>query len=132
MKALKIIKAILFGLIYGTNLFLAVCLWLCGQSGNIMLGILLIALYRPSLWFAPLWLTILCWLPTRPKRPAYQRIPRAPHDLRTSVRYLLHAFWKLVLITQYKNTPSLNRYGSLGVFFSYTELSVIIVSYISR
>ena len=58
--------------------------------------------------------------------------PRAPHDLQTSVRYLLHAFWKLVLITQYKNTPSLNRYGSLGVFFSYTELSVFIVSYISR
>ena len=74
MKALKIIKAILFGLIYSTNLFLALCLWLCGQSGNIMLGILLIALYRPSLWFAPLWLTILCWLPTRPKRPIYQRI----------------------------------------------------------
>ena len=74
MKALKIIKAILFGLIYGTNLFLAVCLWLCGQSGNIMLGILLICLYRPSLWFSPLWLTIVCWLPTRPKRPIYQRI----------------------------------------------------------
>ena len=39
MKALKIIKAILFGLIYSTNLFLAVSLWLCGESGNIMLGI---------------------------------------------------------------------------------------------
>ena len=74
MKALKIIKSILFGLVYGLNLFFALCLWICGQHGNIMLGIFLILFYRLSLWLSPFAITVICWLPTSPKRPIYQRI----------------------------------------------------------
>ena len=67
MKASKIIRMILFGLLYGINLFLALSLWLCGLSGNIMLGIILIAFYRLSLWHTPIAVTIVCWLPIEPK-----------------------------------------------------------------
>ncbi len=60
-------KAVLFGLVYGTNLLSAFFLWLCGVYGNIMLGILLIVFYRLSLWTAPLSLTVICWLPSKVK-----------------------------------------------------------------
>ena len=58
-------KAVLFGLVYGSNLLSAFFLWLCGVYGNIMLGILLIVFYRLSLWTAPLSLTVICWLPSK-------------------------------------------------------------------
>lgn len=74
MKALKIIKSILFALVYSTNLLFALCLWSCGQRGDIFLGIIFIVLYRLSLWFSPVLITVLCWLPTRPKRPLYQKL----------------------------------------------------------
>ena len=74
MSKSKIIKSILFGLVYGTNLFLAFLLWLCGLSGNIMIGILLIALYRPSLWFSPLAATLICWLPIKPVPSVRRRL----------------------------------------------------------
>ena len=60
-------KAVLFGLVYGSNLLSAFFLWLCGVYGNIMLGILLIVFYRLSLWAAPLSLTVICWLPSKVK-----------------------------------------------------------------
>ena len=60
-------KAVLFGLVYGSNLLSAFFLWLCGVYGNIMLGILLIVFYRLSLWSAPLSLTVICWLPSKVK-----------------------------------------------------------------
>ena len=74
MKSSKKIKTILFSIVYGLNLFLAFSLWLCGLSGNIMLGILLIVLYRPSLWFAPLAVSAICWLPSEPKLPARKKL----------------------------------------------------------
>lgn len=60
-------KAVLFGLVYGSNLSSAFFLWLCGVYGNIMLGILLIVFYRLSLWTAPLSLTVICRLPSKVK-----------------------------------------------------------------
>lgn len=69
MTTSKIVKTILFSLVYGINIFYAMCLWLCGADGNIMLGIIFIVLYRLSLWFAPVAVTIVCWLPLRPKVP---------------------------------------------------------------
>ena len=74
MKTSQIIKMILFSLVYGSNLFFAWALWLCGESGNIMLGILLIVFYRLSLWFSPLAVTIICWLPWKPKEPAQKKL----------------------------------------------------------
>ena len=74
MKISKVIKGMLFGMVYGMNFFLALSLWLCGLSGNIMLGILLIVLYRPSLWFAPLAVTVICWLPFGAKISVRKRI----------------------------------------------------------
>ena len=70
----KIIKAALFGWIYLTNLLFAFLLWLCGLSGNIMIGIILIAFYRLSLWFTPLAVTVVCWIPLRPKVSIRKRI----------------------------------------------------------
>ncbi|MBP3936821.1 MAG: hypothetical protein IK954_04485 [Clostridia bacterium] len=67
MPKSKMIKTIAFASVYGFNLLSALLLWLCGQSGNILLGILLIVLYRLSLWSAPLLVTVICWLPLRPK-----------------------------------------------------------------
>lgn len=67
MSVFQKIKAILLGLVYGIHLFLALALWLCGQSGNIMLGILLIIFYRLSLWLAPLAITVIYWLPLGPR-----------------------------------------------------------------
>ena len=67
MKESKLIKTILFSFIYGINLFFALSLWLCGKSGNILFGIILIILYRLSLWFSPIAVTIVCWLPLKPK-----------------------------------------------------------------
>ena len=60
-------KAVLFGLVYGSNVLSALFLWLCGVYGNIMLGILLFVFYRLSLWTAPLSLTVICWLPSKVK-----------------------------------------------------------------
>lgn len=74
MNASQKVKTTLFGLVYGLNLFFAIALWLCGQSGNIMLGILLIVFYRLSLWFLPLAVTIICWLPFKPKVPASKKL----------------------------------------------------------
>ena len=74
MEFSKRAKAFLFSLAYGINLILALLLYLAGEDGNIMLGILLIVLYRPSLWFTPLLVTIICWLPSRPKLSAKTKI----------------------------------------------------------
>ena len=65
----KSMKSILLCLAYAYNLFFAFCLWLCGQNGNIMLGIIFIACYRLSLWFTPLLVTAICWIPLRHKVP---------------------------------------------------------------
>ena len=74
MTTSKIIKTILFSLIYFINFRLALALWLCGLSGNIMIGIILIVLYRLSLWFSPLAVTIICWLPLKPKVPVRTKL----------------------------------------------------------
>ena len=74
MSISKIIKTILFGMVYGSNLLFALGLWWCGVTGNIMLGILLIACYRLSLWSAPFMVTAVCWLPLKPKVPARKRL----------------------------------------------------------
>ena len=74
MKALKIIRTILLCLVYSLHFLCALSLWLCGQSGNIMLGILLIALYRFSLWTAPFAITVLCWIPLTKGVPIHKRI----------------------------------------------------------
>ena len=50
--------------------------------------------------------------------------PRAPRNLRTSVRYLLYAFWKLVLIFDFKSNilPNVKRTHPLGcVLFYYVD-----------
>jgi hypothetical protein len=39
-----------------------------------MLGILLIAVYRLSLWFSPVAVTVVCWLPFGPKIPVRKRL----------------------------------------------------------
>ena len=67
MSAGKKVKSILFAAVYGIHFLLALALWGCGQTGNILLGILLICLYRPSLWFSPLIVTAICWFPSKPK-----------------------------------------------------------------
>ena len=74
MKNSKKIKTILFSIVYGLNLLLALALWVCGLSGNIMIGILLFALYRLSLWFAPLAVSVICWLPSDPKIAARKKL----------------------------------------------------------
>ena len=63
MNVPKVIKAFLLGSVYGINLLFALALWLCGMDGNIMLGIIFIVFYRLSLWFAPLAVTVIYWLP---------------------------------------------------------------------
>lgn len=57
------IKSILLGIVFGLNLLLALCLYLCGITGNILFGILLIAFYRISLQGLPLAVIVICWLP---------------------------------------------------------------------
>lgn len=74
MKNSKKIKTILFSIVYGLNLLLALALWVCGLSGNIMIGILLIVLYRLSLWFAPLAVSVICWLPSEQKVAARKKL----------------------------------------------------------
>lgn len=74
MSNSKKIKLVFFGLVYGFNLFFALVLWLCGQSGNIMLGILSIVIYRLSLWFSPAAVTIICWFPSKPKVPIPKKV----------------------------------------------------------
>ena len=74
MTASQKIKILLYSLIFGSNLFFAVCLRLCGQSGNIMLGIFLIIFYRLSLWLSPILLTLVCWLPLKPRIPASKKL----------------------------------------------------------
>lgn len=74
MNNSRLIKTILFSFVYGFNLLSAILLWFCGLSGNIMLGIILIAVYRLSLWTTPLWITVICWLPSNPKIPARKKL----------------------------------------------------------
>lgn len=74
MTPSKAIKAVLFAIIYGIHLSLALMLWLCGIGGNIMLGILLIVFYRLSLWLSPLAVTLICWLPLKPKASIRRRL----------------------------------------------------------
>ncbi len=74
MKPSQIIKTVVFGLVFGINFLLALGLWLCGESGNILLGILMIVLYRISLWTAPAVITVVCWLPWRPKETWRQKL----------------------------------------------------------
>ncbi|MBE6649448.1 MAG: hypothetical protein E7614_08035 [Ruminococcaceae bacterium] len=74
MNTSKIIKTMLFVLVYGLNLFFSFGLWFCGLSGNIMLGILFIIVYRLSLWFSPLMVTVICWLPFKPVVPVYKKL----------------------------------------------------------
>ncbi len=74
MKASKIIKIILFGLVYGFNLLSALALWVCGVYGNILLGIIFIVFYRLSLWSSPLAVTVICWLPLKPKVSARKKL----------------------------------------------------------
>lgn len=76
-------KAVLFGLVYGSNLLSAFFLWLCGVCGNIMLGILLIVFYRLSLWSAPFLVSVICQLPS---------VPRIPFN-----KKLLYNFFHLIL-----------------------------------
>ena len=74
LDILKTIQRALIGLVYGLHLLWALLLWLCGQSGNIMLGIILIVLYRISLWTAPFAITVLCWIPLTKGVPIHKRI----------------------------------------------------------
>ncbi|MBE6661549.1 MAG: hypothetical protein E7605_09140 [Ruminococcaceae bacterium] len=74
MSTSKKIKTILLASVYGLHLFFALALWLCGQSGNIMLGIFLIIFYRLSLWLTPLTVTVICWLPLRPRVPVRRKL----------------------------------------------------------
>ena len=74
MNTSKIVKIILFSLAYGFNLFWALMLHLCGNNGNIMLGIIAFVFYRLSLWFSPLIVTGICWLPLKPKVPARTKL----------------------------------------------------------
>ena len=74
MGASRLARAILLGLIYVVNLFLALALWLCGLSGNILLGIIVIVLYRLSLWLAPIAITVLYWLPWKIKITRVKRL----------------------------------------------------------
>lgn len=90
MSASKIIKTISFVLVYWINLVLAAALWLCGQSGNIMLGILLIVLYRLSLWSTPFLVTLICWLPSMPKLSVKRKLLiNAAHLLLCGALYVL-------------------------------------------
>ena len=74
MKAAKIIKSILFALVYFANLFWGACLWLAGKDGNIMSGIIFIVFYRLSLWLTPFLVTVICWLPFPPRVPIRKKI----------------------------------------------------------
>lgn len=67
MKVSKTAKRIMYALVPAYNLLWGGALWLCGQRGNIMLGIICICFYRLSLWLAPLAVTVICWLPSKLK-----------------------------------------------------------------
>ena len=74
MTASKIVKAALLGATYVTNIFWAIVLWWCGLGGHIMIGIFAIVFYRISLWLSPLLVSLICWLPLRPKVSAHRRL----------------------------------------------------------
>jgi hypothetical protein len=74
MKKLFAPRAILTAAPFAINLFFCLCLELSAREGNIMLGILFIAFYRLSLWAAPFALTVICWLPLRPKITAKEKL----------------------------------------------------------
>ena len=74
MSASRIVKTILLAATHVNNLFWALVLWWCGLGERIMIGILAIAFYRLSLWSAPFIVTLVCWLPLRPKVAAYKRL----------------------------------------------------------
>lgn len=67
------IKIISLASVYGINLFFALCLWLCGIGGNILIGIFAVLFYRLSLWASPLAVTVICWIPSKPKVPIYKK-----------------------------------------------------------
>lgn len=74
MNSCKSFKWISLSLVYGINLLLAIALWLCGLSGNIMIGIFLIAFYRLSLWFSPLAVTVIAWIPPKSEVPISKKL----------------------------------------------------------
>lgn len=74
MTASKIVKTILLGAVYTTNLFWALVLWWCGLGERMMIGIFAIVFYRLSLWTAPFLVSAICWIPLRPRVAAYKRL----------------------------------------------------------
>ena len=74
MTTSKIIKSILFGAVYTTNLFWALVLWWCGLGERMIIGIFAIIFYRLSLWFAPVLVTVICWIPLRPKVAFWKKL----------------------------------------------------------
>ncbi|MBO5211883.1 MAG: hypothetical protein J6B80_08155 [Clostridia bacterium] len=74
MKTSQRIRIILFALVYGVNLLLVLILWLCGISGDILLGIFAIIFYRLSLWLSPFMVTAICWLPLKPRMPVRKKL----------------------------------------------------------
>ncbi len=90
MQTSKLIKTILFFVIYGANLLFALLLWLCGFSGNILFGIIFLLFYRLSLWLSPLFVSVVCWLPLKPKVPARKKLMfNLVHLLLCGVLFLL-------------------------------------------
>lgn len=74
MTASKIVKTILLGAVYTTNLFWALVLYWCGLGERMMIGIFAIVFYRLSLWTAPFLVIAICWIPLRPRVAAYKRL----------------------------------------------------------
>lgn len=74
MTASKIVKTILLGAVYTTNLFWALVLYWCGLGERMMIGIFAIVFYRLSLWTAPFLVSAICWIPLRPRVAAYKRL----------------------------------------------------------
>lgn len=74
MTTSKIIKSILFGAVYTTNLFWALVLWWCGLGERMIIGIFAIIFYRLSLWTLPFLVSAICWIPLRPRLAAYKRL----------------------------------------------------------
>ncbi len=74
MKAWKIVKGILLGALYTTNLFWALVLYWCGLGEHIMIGIFAICFYRLSLWFTPVLVTVICWIPLPPRVAVWKKL----------------------------------------------------------
>ena len=89
------VRIVLFALIYGINLLLALLLGLCE---SILLGIIFILFYRLSLWFSPIAVTAVCWLPSRPRMSVRKRVVlNLAHLLGCAVLFLIcrcaFGFW---------------------------------------